>query len=95
MWFMQNAMKAPDNAGAGATDYMHLFGLVALAYMWAQIALAAQAKRADGGANAERLNARLVSGRFFIERMLPETGAQLARIKAGAGAVMELPAEAF
>ena len=23
MWFMQNAMAKPDNAGAGATDYMH------------------------------------------------------------------------
>src|ERR1043166_3021185 len=34
MWFMQNAMKQPDNAGAGSSDYMHLFGLVALAYMW-------------------------------------------------------------
>ncbi len=30
MWFMQNAMAKPDNAGAGATDYMHLFGLVIL-----------------------------------------------------------------
>ena len=29
MWFMQNAMAKPDNAGAGAYDYMHLFGLVA------------------------------------------------------------------
>ena len=34
MWFMQNAMAKPDNAGAGATDYMHMFGLVALGYMW-------------------------------------------------------------
>ena len=38
MWFMQNAMAKPDNAGAGSTDYMHLFGLVALGYMWAQMA---------------------------------------------------------
>ena len=36
MWFMQNAMAKPDNAGAGSTDYMRLFGLVALGYMWAQ-----------------------------------------------------------
>jgi acyl-CoA dehydrogenase len=36
MWFMNNAMAKPDNAGAGSTDYMHLFGLVALGYMWAQ-----------------------------------------------------------
>ena len=28
MWLMQNALAKPDNAGAGATDYMHLFGLV-------------------------------------------------------------------
>src|SRR5204863_6042537 len=41
MWFAQNALKKPDNAGAGSTDYMHLFGLVALAYMWAQMAKAA------------------------------------------------------
>ena len=27
MWLMQNAMAKPDNAGAAATDYMHLFGL--------------------------------------------------------------------
>ncbi len=41
MWFMQNAMAKPDNAGAGSTDYMHLFGLVALGYMWARMAEAA------------------------------------------------------
>jgi acyl-CoA dehydrogenase len=95
MWFAQNAMKAPDNAGAGATDYMHLFGLVALAYMWAQIAKAAREKLGNGGADSDRLKNRLVTGRFFMERMLPETAAQLARIRAGAGTVMELPAEAF
>jgi 3-(methylsulfanyl)propanoyl-CoA dehydrogenase len=97
VWFMQNAMKQPDNAGAGATDYMHLFGLVALGYMWAQMVKAARLKLANGGGNgaSDRLNAKLVTGRFFMERMLPETSAQLARIQAGAGSVMELPAEAF
>ena len=48
MWLMQNGMAKPDNAGAASTDYMHLFGLVALGYMWAQMAKAAQAKLADG-----------------------------------------------
>jgi hypothetical protein len=41
------------------------------------------------------MNAKLVTGRFFMERMLPETAAQLARIQAGAASVMELPAEMF
>jgi 3-(methylsulfanyl)propanoyl-CoA dehydrogenase len=90
MWFMNNAMAKPDNAGAGATDYMHLFGLVALGYMHARIAEAAQAK-ADDPAMA----ARLVTARFFMQRMLPETATHLARIESGAGSVMELPDGAF
>ncbi|HWM47773.1 MAG TPA: acyl-CoA dehydrogenase C-terminal domain-containing protein [Xanthobacteraceae bacterium] len=95
MWFMQNAMQKPDNAAAGSTDYMHLFGLVALGYMWCRIAEAAQAKLAAGAADAERMTAKLVTGRFFMERMLPETAACLARVQAGAASTMELPAEAF
>jgi hypothetical protein len=93
MWFMQNAMKAPDNAGAGSHDFLHLFGLVALGYMWAQIARAALAARSNGA--DPRMDAKLVTGKFFMERMLPETALRLARIQAGAGSMMELPAEAF
>jgi acyl-CoA dehydrogenase len=93
MWFMQNAMTKPDNAGAGATDYMHLLGLVALGYMWCRIAAAAQAGRSAD--TSGRMEARLVTAHFFMERVLPETATRLARIQAGAAAVMELPAEAF
>jgi acyl-CoA dehydrogenase len=95
MWFMQNAIGKPDNAGAGATDYMHLFGLVALGYMWARMANATQQKLANGGGADPRVKTKLVTGRFFMERMLPETAAQLARIQSGATSTMELPAEAF
>jgi alkylation response protein AidB-like acyl-CoA dehydrogenase len=96
MWFMQNAMTAPDNAAAGATDYMHLLGLVALGYMWCRIVEAANAKLANGAnGNADRLKTKLVTGRFFVERLLPETAAHLARIETGAKSTMELPVEAF
>ena len=93
MWFMQNAMAKPDNAGAGAYDYMHLFGLVALGYMWAQMVKAANEKLSSD--NGGRLKAKLVTARFFMERLLPETAAQLKRIQSGATSTMELPAEAF
>ena len=95
MWFMQNAMAKPDNAGAGATDYMHMFGLVALGYMWCKIAQAALAKLPKANGSAPRYNAKLTTARFFMERMLPETAAHLARIQSGAGTTMELPDEAF
>ena len=96
MWFLQHALGNPDNAGAGATDYMHLFGLVALGYMWCLIAEAAKAKTGAGDDGAtDRMAQRLATGRFFMERMLPATATHLARIKAGAASTMALPAEAF
>jgi acyl-CoA dehydrogenase len=96
MWFMQNAMAKPDNAGAGSHDYMHCFGLVALGYMWAMIAKTAQDKLKTGAnGSTERMNYKLVTARFYMERMLPETGAHLARITTGADTMMALPAEAF
>ncbi|MCP9629245.1 acyl-CoA dehydrogenase C-terminal domain-containing protein [Rhodopseudomonas palustris] len=93
-WLMLNAMAAPDNAGAGATDYMHLFGLVACGYMWAKMAKVAQDKIAAEGATPY-LTTKLVTGRFFMERTLPATALHLARLQTGSATTMELPAEAF
>jgi hypothetical protein len=93
-WLMQNAMAKPDNAGAAATDYLHLFGLVTLGYMWARMAKVAQDKIA-GGDTTPYLTTKLVTGRFFMERMLPETSVHLARIQSGSATMMELAAEAF
>jgi acyl-CoA dehydrogenase len=90
LWFARNAPGNPDNAGAGATDYMQLFGLVALGYMWCRIVDAAKLKAAAAG-----MDDKLVIGRFFMERMLPATATHLARIKAGAESTMALPADAF
>ena len=94
MWLMQNALGNPDNAGAGSNDYMHLFGLALLGYMWARIAKAVLAKKARGE-GTEELETKLVLAKFFNERMMPEAGAHLARLSAGAGSVMAMPAAAF
>src|SRR4029079_6409680 len=93
-WLMQNALTKPDNAGAAATDYLQLFGLVALGFMWARMAKVARDKIA-GGDTTPYLTTKLVTGRFFMERMLPETSVHLARIQSGCATTMELAAEAF
>ena len=96
MWLMQNAMAKPDNAGAASTDYMHLFGLVALGYMWGRMVKVAQEKLAAGTeSDAAFYEAKLVTGRYFMERLMPETAAHLARISSGADSMMALDAEAF
>jgi len=96
MWLVENAMQKPDNAGAASTDYMHLFGLVALGYMWGRMVRTAQDKLAgDAGDAASFYENKLVTGRYFMERVMPETAAHLARISSGADTMMALPAEAF
>lgn len=94
MWLMQNGLMNPDNAGAASSDYMHLFGLTALAYMWALIAKTANTKIAAGDADPFYAS-KLVVGRYFVERLLPDAGAHLAKLKTGSELMMALPAEAF
>ncbi len=95
MWFMQNAMAKPDNAGAGSTDYMHLFGLVVLGYMWAKMAKAAKDNLAAGTGDADYYKNKLITGRFYMERIMPETALRKSRIETGADTIMEMAAEAF
>jgi 3-(methylsulfanyl)propanoyl-CoA dehydrogenase len=94
MWLQANGLKDPDNAGAGSYDYMHLMGLTALGLMWARIVKAVLARQAKGE-STPALDAKLTLASFFNERMLPETGAHLAKLSAGAATLMALPAEAF
>jgi len=94
MWLMQNGMSNPDNAGAGSVDYMHMMGLATLAYMWSMMAVTAQ-KAIDGGSNEDFYPNKIITGRYFMLRMLPMLDAHLAKIKTGAKPLMELEAAAF
>ncbi|NGM51953.1 acyl-CoA dehydrogenase [Caulobacter sp. 602-2] len=94
MWLMQNGLQNPDNAGAASTDYMHLFGLTGLAYMWALMVKAANAKIAEGSTDPF-FTTKVATARYFIERVLPDAGAHLAKLKTGSATLMALPAEAF
>ncbi len=91
-WLMQNGMTNFNNAGASSHDYLHLTGLTALAYMWARMAKIALEKRGSGDPHYER---KLLTGRYFLERMLPDAAAHLAKVKTGAEAMMGIPADAF
>ncbi|MFZ4602414.1 MAG: acyl-CoA dehydrogenase C-terminal domain-containing protein [Caulobacterales bacterium] len=92
MWLMQNGMTNFDNAGAASHDYLQLFGLTALTYMWAIMAKAALAKRSSGDSFYET---KLATGRYFATRMTPDAAAHLAKLKTGSAAVMALAADAF
>jgi len=92
-WLAQESMKNPDQAGAAASEYLHLFGYVALGYLWARMAKVALARR--GGEDAAFYETKLATARFYVQRMLPRTGALFATIMAGSGTLMDFPESAF
>jgi len=95
MFFMSEGMKNPNHALAGSYDFMHMFGHVCLGLMWAKIAKAAHAALAEDGADADFLNAKIATGRYYMARQLPMTATHLARITSGGDTVMALDAANF
>jgi hypothetical protein len=90
LWLVQNGLANPDNAGAASTDYLAILAATGLALMWAQMARAAVAN--PGSAFHE---AKLKTGRYFLDRILPEAAMHLAKLKTGAEPVMVLAADEF
>ncbi|MDZ7905132.1 MAG: acyl-CoA dehydrogenase C-terminal domain-containing protein, partial [Cypionkella sp.] len=88
MYFMENAMKNPNNALAGAYDFMHMMGHTVMGLMWAKMARAAYAALDAGRGDAAYLNGKITTGQFYMARSLPATALHLARIQTGGDAVM-------
>jgi alkylation response protein AidB-like acyl-CoA dehydrogenase len=90
LWLGKSGTANPDEAGAAATEYLRMFGLVAIGYMWARMAETALANKADGF-----YATKLDSARFYMAKVLPETGSLLSSITAGSASVMALKEDAF
>ena len=88
-------MADPEQAAAVATDYLRMFGLVSVGYMWLRMARVAAAKLPDANGRAGFYDAKLKTARFYMTKLLPQTRALAATIEAGAEPVMALAAEAF
>jgi hypothetical protein len=69
---------------------------VALAFMWAQMVAVAQARLAAGAdGDASFYEAKVRTARFFMTKLLPESGALFAQIMAGSAPVMDFADAAF
>jgi hypothetical protein len=95
MWLMQNGLANPNNAGAAAYPYMSLMGTVALGLMWLRMAKASSRILANGGEDRSFHEAKLVTARFFAERVMPDSNGLRRKIEAGSESLMALSAEAF
>ncbi len=91
----QKSLGDPEEAAAAATDYLRLFGIVALGFMWVRMAKVAAGKLPAAGEDTAFYKAKCTTATFYIERILPQAGALLTAIRAGKGSMMALEETAF
>ena len=89
----QRGLKNPDEAGAASTDYLKLFGLVATGYLWAQMAKIGLDHQNDD--DADFYTAKVATAKFFIEKILPQSGALFSSIMSGSDSIMDFPEKSF
>lgn len=78
-----------DEKGAAAVDYLRLFALVAMGWMWTRMATVSSTQ------DTSEKRAKIAVAQFFVQRVLPQTQALAAAVEAGAGSVMSLHPDAF
>ncbi|MBV2147042.1 acyl-CoA dehydrogenase C-terminal domain-containing protein [Sphingobium sp. AS12] len=78
-----------DATGAAAVDYLRLFALVAMGWMWTRMAVAA------GSGETTLHQGKLAVADYYARRVLPQASGLAASIAAGEGAIMALAAEDF
>ena len=91
-WLQARAKTNPNETGAACVEYLHLFGYVAYAWLWARMADVAQRSHStDPGFYA----AKLATAQFYFSRLLPRTLSLEQGIRAGSESLFELDAAHF
>jgi len=84
-WIMSRGLAGRNDALAGATPYLRLFGLVIGGWLLARSALAASRLLPDAGSSdAAFLQDKIGTARFYVEQLLPQAAGLLPAVAAGA-----------
>jgi hypothetical protein len=84
----QKGLSNPDEAAAAASDLLKLLSYVSVGYMWARMAKYAFAKLSDDPTGFYK--GKVKTARFYMNKLLPQTGALLSSILAGGETIMDL-----
>jgi alkylation response protein AidB-like acyl-CoA dehydrogenase len=95
MLLAERGFANPDEAGAAATEYLHLMGYVAVGWQWLRMATVSQQKLAAGAGDKRFHEAKLKTARFYFSRLLPETATLLTAIQSGAAPIMAMAVDEF
>ena len=82
-WLLTNGLSDPNNALAGATPYLRMCGIVTGGWLLARAAQAARNLLDAGEGDADFLNQKLVTARFYAEQLLPQAAGLAPSVTAG------------
>ena len=88
-------MQNPEEAGAAAVDYLMYSGYVTLAYFWARMAVLSRKKIAEADGDVSFYEAKVLTARFYFDRLLPRTEAHKEMMLSGADNLMDMPVALF
>ena len=89
MLLAAKGMADPEEAAAIASNYLNLFGLTAIGYMWGLMA-------AHAHANPSRLSTtKIKSARYYMNHVLPEVHSLAKKLQAGKADMMAFDASEF
>ncbi len=89
----QQGLGNPDEMGAAASDYLRLFALTAHGYLWTKACEVAYRKRESS--EKDFYKNKILTARFFMQKILPQTSSLFACIMAGSKPLMEVKEEGF
>jgi alkylation response protein AidB-like acyl-CoA dehydrogenase len=89
----ERGLNDPNEAAAASSDYLRLFGLTALGYMWARAAKVSLEREDDDP--VEFYADKVATARFYMQRLLPQTSACFAAIMAGGASINDFREAAF
>ncbi|MGH9125761.1 MAG: acyl-CoA dehydrogenase [Acidimicrobiales bacterium] len=87
-WLLGRVATTPNDALAGATPYLSLFGLVAGGWLMARSAVAAVRLRATGDDDRDGfLAGKVATAGFYCQQLLSQAPGLVAQVTGGAGAL--------
>jgi alkylation response protein AidB-like acyl-CoA dehydrogenase len=91
----QKSATNPDEVGAASVDYLMYSGYITLAYYWVKMMACAQQKLDVGTDEKDFYLAKIQTGKFYFDRILPRAKGHVACIAAGADSMMAIDSEHF
>ncbi|NMP17462.1 acyl-CoA dehydrogenase C-terminal domain-containing protein [Thalassotalea sp. Y01] len=92
---MLKAKSDRDVVGSASVDYLMYSGYILMAYMWAQMAQAANEKLTSGEGDKEFYKAKIRTAEFYFERIFPQAKVHASLMMKAPTTLMKLEAEAF